>query len=495
MKRFLPGSNGSWLARWSALTLMHVCLTVSAQRLGLGPASRDIEQGAEAARLVAKQMGVSAAPKTEEFVRALGDRLVGVVNDPRWKFSFQIVDQAEPNAFAIPGGGVYVSRGLLTLVNSEAELAGVLAHEIAHVTERHSARQERKGFLPGLLSLPGEVVGNVVSENLGALIGAPLDSVGSAWMSRYSRGQETEADRIGIRTAAAAGYDPTALGAILVRLEKDVASLTGQQRNFSIFDSHPMTESRRKDIQRQAAALPPTSRPALTSGAEDLLARFDGLWWGVNPEAGVFRKNEFLHPVAGFTLTFPNGWKHQNTPEMVISVHPKAEAALLLGLAGPAADPELAGTRFIEKMRSKARSEPESTRRTSIGDFPAFVVTYLDRSRRTPVYLHFGWVTMAGQMFQIVGLGPESHRETLRTAAFTLRPLTAAERTGVKGQRLRVVQARAGESLAALSARTGNGWPLDYLALVNGLETTAALREGQWLKIAREESVGLKENP
>ena len=133
----------------------------------------------------------------------------------------------------------------------------MLAHEIAHVTQRHSAREQRRGILPGVLSLPGKVVGGVVSEDLGNLINAPIATVGGAWLSSYSRGQETEADRIGIRTAAAAGYEPAALADILVRLDRDIASKTDQERQFSIFDSHPMTETRLKDIRKGATPLTP----------------------------------------------------------------------------------------------------------------------------------------------------------------------------------------------------------------------------------------------
>src|SRR5262249_27889625 len=120
----------------------------------------DLEQGAEVAKQVQEQIGIYTAPKTTEFLQQVGQRLAAETKDTRWKFSFQIVDQREPNAFAIPGGGIYVSRGLLALTTREDELVGVLAHEIAHVTERHSARQQRKGFLPSLLSIPGNVVGN-----------------------------------------------------------------------------------------------------------------------------------------------------------------------------------------------------------------------------------------------------------------------------------------------------------------------------------------------
>jgi predicted Zn-dependent protease len=421
-------------------------------------------------------------PEAEAYLQKVGDRLVTIVNDPRWKFSFQIVDQAEPNAFSIPGGAVYVSRGLLALVDREDELACVLAHEIAHVTQRHAAREQRKSFLPRLLELPGNVVGNVVGENLGALINAPIDTVSGAWLSAYSRSQEREADRIGIRTAAQAGYDPMALAEILARLERDVASQTGQERRFSIFDNHPMTKDRMQDIKHRASGLAPAAIPPI---AQALFAKLDGLWWGENPEGGVFHQNQFLHPISGITITFPAGWKHRNTPQYVISVHPQQEAMLLLGIVGPASDPQAIGEKFIAKMRREAGIEPISARKTAVGEFPAFVVTYLDRSGQKPAYLHFAWASMAGQTFQLIGLAPERHRETLRNAALSLRLLTEAECNSVTGKRLRIVAARQSEHLEDLTARAGNAWSPAYTALVNGLDPEVVLNEGQLVKIAR----------
>ena len=141
-----------------ALAVGMLTVSVSGQLFSSSP-GRDVEQGAEMAKLVEKQIGLYSFAKTEQYLQAVGARLVATVNDPRWPFSFKIADQEEPNAFAIPGGGIYVSRGLLALVNREDELAGVLAHEMMHVTERHSAREQRKGILPGLLSIPGNLVG------------------------------------------------------------------------------------------------------------------------------------------------------------------------------------------------------------------------------------------------------------------------------------------------------------------------------------------------
>ena len=472
-----------------ALAILASATNSHAQLFSSSP-QHDIEQGSEVAKVVERQIGLYSSPVTEAYVRAVGQRLVAAAGDPRWKFSFQIVDQEEPNCFAIPGGGIYVSRGLLALLVREDELACVLGHEIAHVTQRHSARQQRKGFLPGLLSLPGNVVGNVVSENLGTLMNAPVEAVGGAWLSHYSRSQETEADRIGIRTAAQAGYQPTALAEILQRLDRDVASQTGKERRFSIFDSHPMTQTRLKDIQRRAASLSPAAQAPEARDTAALFAKLDGIWWGENPENGVFHKNQFLHPAIGFTLTLPAGWKHRNSPQYVISVEPKEEAMLMLGLAGPACDPQTAGQEFVQQMHARAEIDPISVRNTTLGSFPAFLATYLERSGRAPMYLHFLWVTMAERTYQLIGLAPEQHQQTLKNAALTLRPLTEAERKSVTGKRLRIVTAHRGERLDELAARSGNAWSPAYTALANGLEVEATLSEGQLVKIARLEPVG-----
>jgi predicted Zn-dependent protease len=141
-------------------------------------------------------------------------------------------------------------------------------------------------------------------------------------------------------------------------------------------------------------------------------------------------------------------------------------------------------------MRARARIEPESTRKTSIGEFPAYVVTYLDRSGRTPAYLRFAWVSMAGLTYQVVGLAPEKHQETMRDAAMTLRPLTEPERAAVTGKRLRILAAHGGELLDGLSSRSGNVWSTAYTALVNGLDSRPALKDGQLVKIVRLESIG-----
>lgn len=449
-------------------------------------AGNDAALGAEVAKQVEQQFGLYTSPEANRYIQELGGRLAAVANDPRWKFTFQIVDQDEPNAFAIPGGGIYVSRGLLALVNREDELAGALAHELVHVMKRHSAHEQKRGFLPGLLSVPGKIVGSVVSEDLGNLINAPIETVGGAWLSRYSRGQESESDRLGIAIAANAGYDPSALADLLARLDAAVKAETGQERKFSMFDSHPMTDTRLSDIRKRAPGLTVAAKSKVAPDSAALFAKLDGMWLGENPDQGVLQKDQFLQPSIGFAITLPAGWKHQNTPQYLISAHPQKEAMLLLGIAGPESDPELTGQKFVAKMRTKARTEPVSSRKTSVGNFPAYVVTYLDPSGRKTVYLHVAWVAMAGKTYQLIGLAPDKDKEILRTAALSLRPLTATERSTVTGRRLRAVPAQKGETLETFNSRTKNTWSAAYTSLANGF-SDPTLNEGQPLKISREE--------
>jgi predicted Zn-dependent protease len=173
-----------------------------------------------------------------------------------------------------------------------------------------------------------------------------------------------------------------------------------------------------------------------------------------------------------------------------MAVHPSGEAVLQIRIAGPEADPEQVGLDFVRQMRAKARVEPASSRKVPIGPYSAFIVTYEDRSGHPPAYLHFAWVALAGHTFQLIGLAQEKHRQTLRDAALSLRPMTPVEQAAVTGKRLRIVRATAGERLEDLSARTGNTWTPTYTALANSLEKEVVLREGQLLKIAREEHWG-----
>ncbi|MHC4945953.1 MAG: M48 family metalloprotease [Planctomycetota bacterium] len=231
--------------------------------LGLQSLEEDRKLGAKTADQVTQQIGVFEDTEKEQYITAIGDRLTEEIENRRFQYDFHIVDQYEPNAFATPGGYIYVSRGLLALANREDELAGVIGHEICHVSCRHTARQLAKERPLAILTLPGRIVGNIVSDDLGNLLNAPINTVGKVTLASYSRGQESEADELGLALAARAGYQPDALANILDRLEREVELHTGEKRESSFFDSHPTTPQRKKDIEELAEEMERVSRPAI----------------------------------------------------------------------------------------------------------------------------------------------------------------------------------------------------------------------------------------
>lgn len=448
----------------------------------------EAQAGSQLAREVENQVGYYNDSYLKNYVDSVGRRLVAELGPTPYSFRFQVIDQPEPNAFATPGGYIYLSRGLLALINSEDELAGILAHEISHVTERHHARQVQRGTLPGLLTVPGKVVGNVVSRDVGEAINAPLERAGQVYLSAFGREQENEADAVGMRLAARAGYRPAALGEVLGTLEATVTQLTGKTRRFSWIDSHPMTPNRIGAIDRQAAGL--ALQPA-TPFARDRAAvyqRLDGLLWGPeNPASGFFRGQLFLQPDMGFAIEFPAGWQTLNTPRFVGAKRPDDRALVILGSAGPPAPPRAYADAFVAELDKQAGVAPDERDDFELGDWPAHFVRIRDTSGSEPASIYYVWVLAGRNMFELIAAGLEAETESMRAAVFSLREMVAAERDSVVSYRVRAVAAADGDTLASLGEREDNRWSPGLTAIINGIDESAALAPEQPVKILRAE--------
>jgi len=219
----------------SSFNCIFLCIFLTGCAVGLQPVDEDKAMGRQVAKEVESTMGVYDDPQLTPYLDAVGRRLLATHADKSFAYTFKIVDQAESNAFAAPGGYIFVSRGILALTNNEDELANIVGHEIIHVSRRHTARQMANAQVPGLLSLPGRVVGGVLSEQLGNLINAPLYMAGGAYIAKHSREAEFESDRYGQELAARSGYDPEALSTALDRLEQESRLMTGKERKAGFF--------------------------------------------------------------------------------------------------------------------------------------------------------------------------------------------------------------------------------------------------------------------
>jgi len=420
----------------------------------------DIRVGREAAKQAESTVGVLEDKALTDYVNTIGQRLA--VHAPGFDFDyhFRIADQATPNAFALPGGWIFISRGLLALSESEAELANVIGHEIAHVASRHAAARQ-----------------DVTAVGFLAVLQTP-------WLAAYSRDLERTADRVGQQLAAAAGYDPVGLVVALEGLGALERLQLGAEREPWFLDTHPGPRSRAAEAGQRAQVLVWKPQPGISQTQEEFLRRLEGLPLGQRASQGVFIDNRFLHPELDLTVRFPEGWSTRNTPAAVGAIAPGGDAQVFLEHAGSGEDPKAAARAWIREGAPHGL-HPTAQRSVRVGGHDA--VRVVATSPEGHVLATF--IPQAAAVYRVVGVSssPSRYASTFENVARSLRALTPALRTKIFQTRLRLVPARAGESLDELSQRTANTWRVTELAVMNALQPEERLREGQLIKIAVKE--------
>jgi predicted Zn-dependent protease len=449
-------------------------------------AASEREIGQEAAREVETSMGLVRDAPLAGYVEAIGRRLAE--HSPRRDvpYTVQIVDTPEPNAFALPGGFVYISRGLLALAGSEDELAGAIGHEIGHVAARHAVQRVSRSAPIGIITgLPAAITGVFfprVGEAIADVGGAATDLI----LAPYDRDQEREADRVGQELAARAGWDPAALGPLLATIERAERLQAGAGRRASFLSSHPSTPERVAATARTAGELVrATPRPIAASRAE-FLRRLEGLIVGDSQARGVFRGQRFLHPDLDFAVVFPAGWPTQNSPRSTAAAAPDGGAVTVVRIAGSGDDPVKFAADFGRRMGTPFREPP---RQAVIGGLPAARGLIELQTSEGAFVLDLAWIAHRAQVFSVAGVTRPgrlpAYRAGFAQVIESFHPLTAGERASLTPTRLAIVPAREGESVAQLLARTpGAAWSAAEAAVANGRQPEERLRAGDLLKVA-----------
>src|SRR5690606_471691 len=288
--------------------------------------AQEIQMGREYDAQIVASLGLYPDTALQRYVQELGSRLAATSERPHLPWTFRVLDDPVVNAFALPGGYIYVTRGILAYLGSEAELASVLGHEIGHVTARHSVSRMSTQQLAQL----GLAVGVLLRPELESVAG--LANAGlSVLFLKYSRDDERQSDDLGLRYMRRGGYDPREMADVFAMLES-VSSAEGGGRVPEWLSTHPDPGNRRDRIERQVAALPPDSQSGRVE-RESFLRRLNGLVFGDNPREGFFRGNEFLHPELAFRFSFPAGWSTSNQKSAVVAVSPNQDAVVQITLA------------------------------------------------------------------------------------------------------------------------------------------------------------------
>jgi predicted Zn-dependent protease len=460
-------------------TLLAICLLLAVPAVGCGGGGPprqhrevilssdavDEKVGEEASQDVASQLGLVEDPALNAYVNQVGQRLARHAPRGRFRYHFGIVDQDAPNAFALPGGYIYVSRGLLVLTNSEDELANVISHEIVHVAVRHAAA--RQAMIRGI---PG-----------------PFQFFAQGHIAGYSRDQEREADRLGQGLAGVAGFDPDGMATFLKDLDFTERLRLGTSRLPSFFDTHPATTERVAAVSGRARMVSWQRSPGITKDQADYLRRLEGLVVGMSAAEGVFRNERFLHPDLDFTMRFPDGWKTMNTHVAVGAVSPKRNAQIVLEGQGAGDDPEKAATEYLERDEHQ-NFKIESAAPLKIGSYPAYRVVGKAPTPYGWLPIAVTWIARDDTIFRFTGLTApgvfKQYESTCANVVRSFRPLPPELRNSVRETRLHVVEAHGGETLKGLSERTGNEWDIHTTAVINDLFANEPLESVQLVKIA-----------
>jgi len=430
----------------------------------------DSSVGREAARDVAAQIGVLEDPELDAYVQGIGRKLLKGIPRRSFRYRFAIVDQFEPNAFALPGGYIFISRGLLALANDEDELANVIGHEITHAARRHAAAQQQ------------------IARSSSALLFQPLRV---ANLAGYARDMERTADKGGQQLAAAAGWDPIGMSTFLGSLEQRERLLLGHARVPTFFDTHPSSRERASVNAIRAREMRWKRDPSLGDTHASYLRRIDGLDLGERPQAGVFVGQHFLHPDLDFQLSFPQGWETTNTNRAVGAKSPRGDAVVFLEAGYPTADPKAAAEEFIAERKKEERFSVGESRPVKIGGLDAWRLQLTGSSGMVAVKATMVFIPYSDSTWRITGLSPsvvaEKYRGRILNTMRSFRPLTEEQRKSIQATRLRIATAQPGEGVSELTRRTGSAWDFSQVSLANGLISGHRFEGGELVKIARTE--------
>jgi len=265
--------------------------------------------------------GLYEDQSVQDYVNAVGQRVARNSHLSDWEFHFTVLDDESINAFTTGGGYVYVHRGLLAYLNSEAELAGVLGHEIGHVTARHPARRQTRGVLASVLA-----TGAAIATGSSAV--AQLANIGAtAWLQGYGRENEMEADRLGLQYATKTGYRPEAMGEVFKvfkaqeTFEVNRAKAEGREPQIyhGIFSSHPAPDAREIQAAKGAANITTEPPDGWIDNRDPYLKILDGMPYGSSRAQGIVRDNRFYHASLGITMAFPKGWTIENQRDRILA--------------------------------------------------------------------------------------------------------------------------------------------------------------------------------
>jgi predicted Zn-dependent protease len=439
------------------------------KEISLVSESQELEVGKQALAATEAEFGYYDDATWNTKVNSIGQKLASVSHRPQLAWQFHVIDDPTVNAFAAPGGYIFITRGILAHLNSEAQLAGVLGHEVGHVTARHYASQASNQTLAGL----GLGIGSILSPTV-AKYGSIAQQGLGIYFLKYGRDQESQADQLGVDYSVKGGWDAREMPGTYHTLARIGAASGSSIPTY--LSTHP-DPAAREATTRQLAATAVGSRTDLKVVRDGYIRALDGMVYGDDPRDGYFEGDRFYHPRLAFQMDFPGGWRHQNTRQTVMAATSDQRNAMQLTLASSGG---LSPEQYVAQLRQQGKITGAQGQNETIGGWPAWVGRVgVQDDQGNQGTLAFAMIAIGqNQAFQILGQGDEN---AVLASARTLRKLTDAGRLAALPGRVKIVAAPRSGSFSSLVTPVP-GATLSQLAILNGVEENESIAQGRLLK-------------
>jgi predicted Zn-dependent protease len=434
---------------------------------------QEIAMGREADAAIVAQLGLYDDDALQRYVQQLGGQLAAASERPDLPWTFRVVDDPTVNAFALPGGFIYVTRGIMAYLGSEAQLASVLGHEIGHVTARHSVEQMSRAQLAQI----GLAVGTIIRPDLAGVFDLAGTGLQLLFLS-YGRDDERQSDDLGVRYMTRANYDPREAPLVFDMLER-VSAAEGAGRVPEWLSTHPDPGNRRDRLNEAIAASGQSYANAIVD-RNDYLQRLDGIVYGPNPREGFFRGTEFLHPDLRFRFTFPQGWQTQNQKQAVLAGSPRQDAIMQITLAQGSA--QSAAQAFLSQQGLQAGAAQSG----NINGLRAVAAPFAAQTESGVIEGRAAWIEYDGNVYQVLGYGTQQswrgNEAAVVNSIQSFARLTDSSALNVQPLRLDLVTANQSLPLEQFAQRNAGPVDAQRVLLLNQTTTGPTVERGALVK-------------
>ncbi|MEO6538137.1 MAG: M48 family metalloprotease [Ferruginibacter sp.] len=444
--------------------------------------AQEIAMGKEADPQIIAQFGLYPDKQLQEFITQKGKQLAAISHRPNLAYEFKIVDSDVLNAFAVPGGYVYFTRGIMAHFNNEAQFAGVLGHETGHITARHSVAQQRNSLLGQL----GIIAGVVINPNLAQFAETASQGLGLLFL-KFGRDAERQADELGVEYSSKIGYDAKEMAEFFLTLERQ-----GEKNSANalpeFLSTHPNPGDRNITVNKLANEW--QKKLALTNAVvnrNSYLQRIEGLVFGEDPRQGFLENSVFYHPELKFQFPVPQGWNYQNTPQRV-QLAPKDGKALLMMTLAPGNNLQEAANAMLQQNNL----QPLESKQVTVNGLPAIAIVAdpkpVQGQQAQPIRVLTYLIQYGNAIYLILGVSAtqdfNQYSQYFSNTMQGFRELTDQAKINKKAERIRIKTIKNSSTLdQAFRSLSVPDKRLEELAILNGMRLTDRVTPGMMIKI------------